>query len=341
MDIGDPFGFKKKHRYSNVVEKSKPSTFVKQIKDPKTHDLELVKSVISDIMKKEAKLKKSKHPLVHSPTQTKAPLIDFQIQSEPTKSPTQSEPAPPRLMTSSTQYEPPNPSEPPLESSVIHSSEIVNEINDNTMIKSQSKIDNRTDYDFKQIMGLTVATTATTNDSNMELENSIIDTDELLPLTSTKTFVDFDQNDGDDYTSELEPTDNVNDEKINVASESDADSEIHENDGSAHSIAAPILEIKDNITKVNSAIHKLERKISLSLKRELNHDSRKYKILRVSQKCLKTLKFPILGIVGGTGLYYMFQPYSSLVALISTNPAPFITSVLYSAITSIANTLIR
>lgn len=93
---------------------------------------------------------------------------------------------------------------------------------------------------------------------------------------------------------------------------------------------------RNDIRKFNNVL----RKSNLhSLNASSINCSRRTKLLKVSRRFLRQVKNPMLTLASSVGSYMIIQRYlTPLIA--STNPPAFITSIFYTAITSIAGTFI-
>lgn len=88
--------------------------------------------------------------------------------------------------------------------------------------------------------------------------------------------------------------------------------------------------------KAKYVLSKVDRKISTSLRSGIKPTGRNYKILQKCRRILNLLKPALMSITVSYGSYYMLRSCSHFLSLVSTNPTPFISSVLFSVISAIA-----
>lgn len=180
--------------------------------------------------------------------------------------------------------------------------------------------------------------------TTMNTCETISDSDNLKPETSTDS-----QTHTPAFNQEIIPADEVDTKtKENDSSDNpDSDSCKYESSTSDSDVdtvitkfsrsSSPILEITHSLKSVNSVINKIQRQMSITLKHEPNHNSRKYKIILTMKRIVNVLKYPILCVSCGAGVYYMGKSYSELFGLIAANPASVVTSLLFSAVNSLAD----
>lgn len=95
------------------------------------------------------------------------------------------------------------------------------------------------------------------------------------------------------------------------------------------------------VENVENALNTLQQKVDTSLKKEKNKKSKKYKMLSMSRKILRVIKYPVLTVVGSVGSYAMFNQLMDPVFLSSSNATMILTSVMFSAVNTVADILFK
>lgn len=330
MDIGDPLGLLKRRK----LQKQRSATFATQIEDTKARIYDELKLVMSDILKHKAKTRKLK---INQNIKNKSTDNIKNIMDLPQH--------PQKLYDNHLNQSP---------SSHIN----FNDKSENAMNYSSNQTDSPTyiemekdtDIESKSFIPIEPAANSESEPNTLNNHQEMIidsfESDNDVQLSNDEPSPDDSPLSNDvplSDTEEYSPND-VCDEidgfTRNDSSSSDSDINIlpllHRESRSRS--VSPVLTLASDICKAKTVIQKLERKLSTSLKNEQSN-SRKYKILIKVKKIVRILKYSLFGLCSGVGAYYICQSYSEILALISSNPTPFITSLIFSAASSIARNL--